>query len=273
MIRTALGLLLLAACARSGDPAADRRAIELPVELLEVSGLAMASPTSVFAHNDERAVIHEIELADGRVLRSFALGDPAEADDFEGIAAGGDHIYLIASTGRLLVAEPGENGARQPFEEYDTGVGAACEIEGLSLAPEPGNLLIVCKTLPRGERQGRLVIYQWSIAARARIERPWLDIDLDEALGAQSDDFAPSGIEWVPADRRILVISARARRMIVLDEQGAVLATHRLAPARHPQAEGVTVIGNWLLIADEGERGRPARIAAYPFPLPDAAAQ
>jgi len=274
VIRIALSLLLLAACASDAEPGLEGRAIALPDGLREISGLAAASPDSVFAHNDESAVIHEIALADGRVIRSFALGSPVEADDFEGIAAHRDRIYLITSEGRMLVADAGEEGADAPFEEYDTGVGAACEIEGLSLAPDPGDLLIVCKTMLRGGGRGRLIIYRWSVETRARAERPWREIDLDAALGAQSDEFAPSGIEWVPAARRILVISARGRGMLVLDESGGVVSTHRLAVAHHPQAEGVAVIGgDRLVIADEGDRGRPGRLAVYPFPLPEAGAQ
>lgn len=267
-----LGPLLLAACAQGAD--ADGSSFALPNELLEISGLASASADSVFAHNDESGVVHEIALADGRVRRSFAIGDPAEQGDFEGIAADDGHIYLITSEGRMLVARIGEDGARVPFEAHDTGVGAACEIEGLSLAPEPGELLIVCKAMLRGGPRGRLVIYRWSAETRAPAGGPWREIDLAEALGADRNGFAPSGIEWLPSLAQILVVSARARMLLVLDENGGISATHRLAPARHPQAEGITVVGsNRLVIADEGGEGQPARLAVYPYPLSDTASQ
>lgn len=274
MKRAALCGLLLAACAQPAEPRAESVEIRLPDSLVEVSGLAAASPRSVFAHNDESAVIHEIALADGRVIRSFALGDPVEEGDFEGIAERGGRIYLITSDGRVLVADVGENGASVPFEEHDTGIGAACEIEGLSLAPEPGELLIVCKRMLLADPGGRLVIYRWNVETRAPLDRPWREIDLAEALGVERGVFAPSGIEWVPEHRRLLVISARGRSLLVLDEDGRILARHRLNTTSHPQVEGVTVIGsNRLVIADEGERGRAGRLAVYPFPLAKAGAQ
>lgn len=274
MRRAALCGLLFAACAQPEEPGAARAEVELPDGLAEVSGLAAASPGSVFAHNDERAMIHEIALTDGRVIRSFALGDPVETGDFEGIAASGGRIHLITSDGRMLVANAGEDGARVPFEEYDTGAGAACEIEGLSPAPEPGILLIVCKRMLREGGRGRLVIYRWNAGTRAPVGRPWREIDLTEALGGERGEFAPSGIEWVSEQRRLLVISARARSLLVLDQDGRILARHRLNAASHPQAEGVTVVGsNRLVIADEGGYGRPARLAVYPFPLPEAGPQ
>ncbi|HYN45337.1 MAG TPA: hypothetical protein VES64_01460, partial [Allosphingosinicella sp.] len=199
MIRRAAALLLLFLPACSA-PAA-RPYHDLPLGLREISGLAAASPGSVFAHDDERAVVHEIELATGRTLRRFSLGDPPARGDFEGIAADRTHVYLITSDGQLLAAPIGADGASVPFEVHDTGVGAACEIEGLSLAPEPDSLLILCKRARHGRREGRLLIYRWSIGGAAPVGRPWRDIDLGEAADGALDGFAPSSIEWVAARR------------------------------------------------------------------------
>jgi len=252
VIRRAAALMLLMPACSSPAPApapAPAPHHDLPAALREVSGLAPASPGSVFAHDDEQAVVHEIDLASGRTLRRFSLGDPPARGDFEGIAADRGHVYLIASDGRLLAASLGRDGARMPFEVHDTGAGADCEIEGLSPAPEPGNLLILCKRVRGGGREGRL----------------WRDIGLREALGDGQEGFAPSSIEWVPARRLLVLVSARDRRLLVLDEQGRILGSHRLAAARHPQPEGVAVTpAGALVIADEGERGRPGRLTVYP---------
>jgi len=263
--RAAALLLLMPACSSPAPAPPPGPHHDLPAALREVSGLALASPGSVFAHDDEQAVVHEIDLASGRTLRRFSLGDPPARGDFEGIAADRGHVYLIASDGRLLAASLGRDGRRMPFEVHDTGAGADCEIEGLSLAPEPGNLLILCKRVRGGGREGRLRIYQWTIGARGPVGRPWRDIGLSEAPGDGRDGFAPSSIEWVPARRRLVLVSARDRRLLVLDEQGRILGSHRLAAARHPQPEGVTVTpAGALVVADEGERGRPGRLTVYP---------
>lgn len=260
MIRRAAALLLLMPACSSPAPGPHR---DLPPALREISGLALASSGSVFAHDDEQAVVHEIDLASGRTLRRFSLGSPPARGDFEGIAADRGRIYLIRSDGLLLAADIGEDGARLPFEVHDTGAGGECEIEGLSSAPEPGHLLILCKRSRRGGREGRLLIYQWSTRAPAR--RPWRDIDLRDALGDERDGFAPSSIEWVPARRQLVLVSARDRRLLVLDETGRILGSHRLSADRHPQPEGVAVTpADALVIADEGERGRPGRLTVYP---------
>lgn len=263
MIRRAAALLALMPACSAPAPGAESR--DLPPALREISGLAIASPGSVFAHDDEQAVVHEIELATGRTLRSFSLGSPPARGDFEGIAADRGRVHLITSDGRLLSADAGPHGAHIPFEVHDTGAGADCEIEGLSLAPRPGHVLILCKRAQGGGREDRLIIYQWSIEAPAPVGRPWREIDVREALRGDRGRFAPSSIEWVPTRRQLVVVSAGDRTLLVLDENGRILGSERLAAGRHPQPEGVTITAaDELVIADEGDRGRPARLTLYP---------
>lgn len=235
------------------------RPVELPEGLREISGLAIASPETVFAHNDERATIHEIEIATGRVLRSFALGDPPLEGDFEGIAAADGRIWLITSEGVLFSAQIGAHGATVDYQTRDTGVGEACEIEGLSLAPEPGALLIVCKQLHGEGRRGPVTIYRWSESAPDEARQPWLEIALD------GEEVSPSGIEWDAARRRLIVIAARGQALIMLDEQGRVTGRRRLPRRAHPQPEGVAVTPSGaIVIADEGKRDEPGRLTLYP---------
>ncbi|MBL7650516.1 MAG: recombinase family protein, partial [Candidatus Hydrogenedentes bacterium] len=69
-------------------------------------------------------------LATGQPLRSFALGAPPEAGDFEGLAitpAGA--FYMITSTGQIYSFREGGAGASVAFERFDTGLAPACEIE------------------------------------------------------------------------------------------------------------------------------------------------
>ena len=267
MMRALVPLALLGACTQS-QPNDDARYFELPEALEEISGLAVASPNSVFAHNDEHGTIHEISLDDGRIIRSFALGNPVIEDDIEGIAADGNRLWIINSEGVIRAFEAGRDRTRVVHARYDTGAGDYCEVEGLSLSPEPDTLLIVCKNMRMGTRRGTLIIYEWDTRARDRVARPWRQIPLAEALGAERSEFAPSGIEWLPDYRQLLVISARGRSLLVLDEDGVVVARHRLNPVNHPQSEGVTVVGSdRLVIADEGQDGEPGTLAVYPFPL------
>ena len=63
---------------------------DLPKSLREVSGLAFTADGRLFAHDDERAIVYQLDYSDGAVVKRFALGDPPDEDDFEAIATTSD---------------------------------------------------------------------------------------------------------------------------------------------------------------------------------------
>jgi len=262
--------LLLAACSQPAtnesanaivQPGAPR-VVDLPLGLREVSGLAVASANSVFAHDDEHARVSEIDLAYGRAIRTFSFG---ATGDFEGIAASGSRIHVITSDGRLSSFDAGVDGAVVPAEVHDTGVGARCEIEGLSLSPRPGELLILCKDIPGRGNGGRLLVFSWNIAANRLEAQPWLDADLSAELGIDRRGFAPSSIDWDARTQRVAIISARNRVIMFLDANGARVERLQLDAGRHSQAEGVAIMPSGdIVVADEGGDGRPGRLTIYP---------
>jgi uncharacterized protein YjiK len=273
VIRFGLALLLLAGC--TATPASNQanaaaqtdadgvRILPLPDELREISGLAVAGPTSVFAHDDEQGVVREVSIEDGHIIRSIRFGD---SGDFEGIAADGNRIFVITSNGMLSSFTAGADGTTVTPETVDTGVGERCEIEGLSLGPQPGRLLILCKDVRGHGNHGRLLVFAWDIAARRLVEQPFVDADLSDVLGENRRGFAPSGIDWDVRRRRVVIVSARNRLLLELDESGRVVTQRVLEALRHPQAEGVAVMPNGVLvISDEaGDSGGPGRLTVYP---------
>ena len=256
---------LLVACEAEPE---DSGSFALPSNLREVSGLAVASPDSIFAHDDEYAIIHEIGVSDGRVRRSFALGSPTIEGDFEGIAAAGERLYLVTSDGLIYAFDKGEDRKRVSYRAHDTGIGPRCEIEGLSRSPEADHLLVLCKRLRSGEDTPRLEIYRWRLGTEHADLDPWLAIPLDEFLGPdERAEFAPSGLEWDEARGVLVIVSGRNRLLVELDAEGNKLGARKLDSKRHRQAEGITVMPDCrLVLADEGSDTSKARLAVYPCP-------
>ena len=239
----------------------------LPQQLNEISGLAEAGPDSVFAHNDEYAIVFEIHLGNGRVLRAFALGEPTIEGDFEGIAAVGGKVFLVTSDGLIYAARPGDNAERVDYTVHDTGIGSRCEVEGLTVAPEPGELLILCKRLRNGSKSKvRLELYRWTIGGEHAADEPWLSLNLKGLLKKdERAEFRPSAVEWDAADQRLLVVSARNRLMLVLDRDGQLLERRKLSGSSHPKTEGIAIMSDGrMVLADEGNQTREGRLAVYP---------
>ena len=256
---------LVSACTNGRD---ENGRVALPLSLAEVSGLAAASDTSVFAHNDEHAIVHELRVKDGKSLRYFALGDRVVAGDFEGIATADGSVYLVTSGGLIYTAKVGGHRERMPFEVFDTGIGAQCEIEGLARAPSPDHLLVLCKQLHGEKPHSRLEIYRWEIGSARADTNPWLSLALDDLVkGKKKRKFKPSALEWDAARNQILVASARSRDLLILDASGVLVDARELDKKLHPQTEGLTIIaGKEMILADEGNEARRAFMTSYPLP-------
>ncbi len=258
-------LMALGATGASAQPTTPRQ-MPLTEQLIEISGLAAASDDTVFAHNDEFAIVYEIDIRDGAMRRAFALGDPTTKGDFEGIAAYEGRIYLITSAGALYEADISDHRARVRFNIYDTGAGKFCEVEGLSLAPTPGEFFILCKRPRKGGPAGRLLIYRWGLAERRPVSEPHLSVPFRDFLpGSEREGFRPAGVEWDAATQTLMVVSSRSHIVYSFDASGKFLRKNRLPADRHPQSEGLAVLSSGaILVADEGGgRNRAGLISVY----------
>lgn len=228
----------------------------LPVDLTEVSGLAVTADGRLLAHDDERAEIRTIDPATGEIVASFGLGRLGVNGDFEGIAVVDQRVYLITSDGRLYEFPLAADGERTEYRRTDTGLGPVCEIEGLDHDSRTGSLLIACKQMHEGGPPG---IYAWDLREGRLEPRP--RFALRDGRGRPLR-VHPSGIAVHPASGHLVLVAARQRRLIEMDREGRVIAEVRLR-GDHPQAEGIAFLADGTLaIADEGGNGR-ARLALY----------
>jgi len=239
----------------------------LPQGLSEISGLAVASPNTVYAHNDEHAIVYEIDLGTGKALKAFALGKPTVKGDFEDIAVRGGNVYLLASDGHLYEAPIGEHRQRVRYNVYDTGVGTHCETEGLSTGPQDGDFLILCKKPYDNELKDRLVMYLWNLRDRSPVSAPWLNVSLDGLVQPLDQaNFHPSAFYWRRDRGSFMIVSAKGHSAIEIDEQGKLIDRVKLNKEDHPQSEGLTIMPDGrLVLSDEGPPGR-GKISIYSLP-------
>lgn len=228
----------------------------LPNELGEISGLAVSPDGRLFAHDDERAVIYQIDPARGAIVKSFALGDPVETGDFEGLAITPDGTFwMTTSKGRLYRFSEGADQTHVTFERLDSGLSDVCEIEGLAFAPSEQSLILACKRNKARRMRDTVSLYRWAFSGAAE---PWRALrEADIAAAAGVEHFRPSSIDFDAASGRILLLSASDGALAELAADGALAAARRLGPT-HVQAEGVVVLPDGaLVIADEAAGGRP----------------
>lgn len=230
----------------------------LPKKLREISGLAITPDGRVMGHDDEVAIIHQIDIESGEVTKRFALGEPVRRGDFEGLAIDGDgDFYLTTSKGRLHRFREGDDRAHVEYETFDTGLRDIGEVEGLAFHEADRCVVLACKTNHTAELKSALALYAWSPRTPSEPAKPWLILPaepLADAVGARS--FHPSSVEIDPVSGRLIVIAARENAMVELDGNGLLLAARGLG-RHHRQAEGGTILQDGsLVIADEGRDAR-----------------
>jgi len=225
----------------------------LPAQLREISGMAVSPDGRLFAHDDERAVIYEIDAARGGVVKTFALGSPVLQGDFEGLAIAPDgHFWMTTSTGELYRFREGADGAQVSYETFDGGLREVCEIEGLAYLPAEESLILACKQNHARGMRNVVSLYRWRFQGAAE---PWRSLNERQVAAATGvEDFRPSSLDIDPQSGRLLLLSARDSALVEIDADGRVVAARALR--RHPQPEGVAALPDGsLVIADEGGRG------------------
>lgn len=254
--------------AQSSLPGEGRLQWQLPLRLQEISGLALTPDGRLFAVDDEQAIIYQIDYTSGRLVKAFAVGKPALRGDFEGIAYLDESLFLVTSGGTLFRFDEGDDGERVAYQKTETGLGEQCEIEGLAQDVKNGRLLLVCKDVHKKADVAALSIFIWRPGSRRVDIDDRIELPIEEILvHTQTEGFHPSGIAVDPLSGAILIVAARQRTVIELDQKGNFVNATMLSPAKwHMQAEGIEITAaGQLIISDEGGRSR-AKLTVYDAP-------
>ena len=189
----------------------------LPRALHEVSGIAVVGDR-IFARADEEAVVFELDATGEHSLfmrlDAASHGGPVR-DDFEGITALANDLFLVTSAGLLFRApgalDPGAVQSGSRFDVFDTGLEDVCEVEGLDTLGDD-ELVIACKNV-YGEQVQRLYVWQVSQeSVRLLLEVPGVGNARPSAVMVLSDWFA-----LLSAKNALIQVFARNR-----EERGTI---------------------------------------------------
>jgi len=228
---------------------------KLPKVLREISGLTLDDEERLYGHDDERAIVYQIDYGAGRIHKRFGLSGNPKAD-FEGIAWLDGRLFMTTSEGRLFEFPAAAADAVVPFQTHTDGLG--CEVEGLTRTADRQALIAACKNRPKGKKALHLHRWQpgdaqWSEPPAIRVKRSQFD-PLFERLGLpRPDKFQPTAVT-VTHEGHFLLIAGPQKVLLELTATGSPVAAARLDADQHRQPEGIAITASGvLIIADEGD--------------------
>lgn len=251
----------IAAVDASADKGAPVAQWLMPAQLREISGLALTSRGTVYAHDDNAGRVYEIDPKTGIVLKGFSLiGN--QKDDFEAITIAGNDIYLMASDGKLFRFREGADGQQVNFQTFNPGLKKDCEFESLTYEADSSRLLMACKRLLEKDARQDLVIYRLPLPLN-RATMTLMRIPLEEVVGSNKwKNFRASDMTIDPNTGNYVVIASHEKGLVVLTPDGTVVRSEAL-PGEHGQPEGVAITRDSLLLLSDEANVKPAMITLY----------
>ena len=239
----------------------------LPSRLREISGLALTSDGRLFAHGDENGVVTELDYRKGTVVKQFALGKPTVKADFEGIAIANDVIYMLSSKGTLYEFAEGVGGDQVDYVARDTHLGRDCEFEGVAFDSLTQSLLFACKHVRKNSLRDFMLIYRWKLQKGAGPRVSEIKVPLKKVIGTNKwKGVHPSDITVDPLSGNYVLVASKEQALIEITPAGEVVFARPL-PGKHPQAEGVAITRDSILIvSDEAWLRHPAVVTLYRWP-------
>ncbi|MCX6151175.1 MAG: SdiA-regulated domain-containing protein [Ignavibacteriales bacterium] len=230
--------------------------ISLPKELKEISGMAFTKDGRLFAHNDNKGIVYQIDFNSGSIVKSFSVGRKPLRADFEEIEIVDKKFFLVTSNGYLVEFTEGKNNSYVDFKKYDTGLTESYNIEGLCYDPETNSLLLACKDFPGPGYGNYRTVYSFSLTSNKLNKKPRFVLPVDYITQKlEINNFRPSGIRRHPISGTFFIISARDQSLIEVSRDGKIINLAKLIKHKHNQPEGIAFApDNSLFISDEGKQ-------------------
>ncbi len=245
----------------------EMRAVSLPNELKEISGLEWVSDDQLWAVEDESAEIFQIDPKTGEILEKVKFGKKADFEDL--VVIDGD-AWVLQSNGDLYrVRDPfGETNETTQFQFPNIG---KRDMEAM-IASESGNeLWLFCKECKIDRDAEEASAFRFDLETLQFDSLPFKKLEgknffpLFQNQGSKSLKIQPSAAAFHPFEKKIYMISSTGNWLSILDADLNPIEVHWLDSKLFKQPEGIAFdpSGN-LYISNEAAGGR-ANLLFFPF--------
>ena len=127
-------------------------------------------------------------------------------------------------------------------------------------------LILACKNVRKEKFKDMLVLYRYSLGDSDAAGISELTVPCSEAIGANGwKRLEPTDITVDPFSGNYVLVAGPEKALIVVTPAGAVVLSRPLG-GRHPQAEGIAITRDGILIISDESTKAAATITLYRWP-------
>ncbi|MGA8854540.1 MAG: SdiA-regulated domain-containing protein [Christiangramia sp.] len=239
---------------------------ELPLELVEISGMRWMGDDRIACVQDEDGIIFIYDLNAGKIVEKHKFSG---GGDYEAMAVLNNEYWIAESNGTLFNIKELTSGD-EDLEGFQLDFKYRNNIEGLT-ANSDGNLWLAVKDRNLDNSGDYKGIYSFNPNSQVLDHEPVLKIKYDDpkfdVLKTNNPRklIRPSDLAFNPLTNDLFVLDAEFQKVLVVNKTGKIKELHLLDPEEFAQPEGIcfTPSGR-IFISSEGVGG-PAIIAEIRF--------
>lgn len=261
---------------------------KLSPRLQNISGIAWDQKNKLFlAINDNSDTVFVLDRSSRAISQVYPLGNKG---DYEDIAVYDGVAYVLRSNGMLtaLNLDSADNGSITKVGEIS--IPGPNDFESLYADTDRKALIMICKNC-QADDEKTVSAYAYYPGTNSFDTKPVYTISAEAIKTLSPFDapkFQPSAAAINPVTKKVFIISAASKQLVIADHNGKVDSVYKLSAEMFPQPEGITFNKNGEMYitnvggtgkpsfiifsykdAEEGKTDDPSKPMAYDFASPD----
>jgi len=232
----------------------------------EISGIVLAPDEKhILAINDEQGRIFSIDVTADEAYESWKFD---KSGDYEDLATNGKDWIVLKSNGNLYKVSGLHTDSTDAIS-YKFPHNGKQEFESLYFDFTRNLLVEICKNCAEDKGKGVSTAYSFNLGTMEFNEEPLYQInvaDIARLTNTEITQFRPSAAAIHPLEKKLFILSAINRMMVITDLNGKVLEAHNLKHSIFRQPEGISFATNGdMYISNEASDEKQANILKFEY--------
>ncbi|SFE36123.1 SdiA-regulated [Chitinophaga sp. CF118] len=232
----------------------------------EISGIVLAPDEQhILAINDEQGRVFSLDITANKPYTSWKFD---KSGDYEDIATNGKDWMVLKSNGHLYEVTGLYSDSTDAISYKFTG-GGKQEFETLYFDSARNSMVMICKNCEVDKGSGKTTAYGFNMGSMEFDEKPVYQINIEDIAkltDTKIAQFKPSAAAIHPIEKRLYIVAAVNRMLVITDLNGKVLEAHNLKHSIFRQPEGITFAPNGdMYISNEAADEAQANILKFKY--------